>query len=313
MVPSAERDLTSRGGRARSRSTKEKNCPEGSPMRLRTACSLPSPPAFPAFAAQAAPARRAPAASVPALPPLEQRDIPTQLPKTVRPVQYALNIRPDAEKLAFAGTATIDVDVLQEVREITLNAVDMQFGKVTLAPLTGGASRMEASSVHSDDDAQTATIAFSSRIPTGRYRLTIDYRGKIYQQAAGFFALDYDSAAGRKRALFTQFEAPDARRFFPGWDEPRFRTPYTLTVTVPAGNDVVGNMPSASVKPQPNGMKTVTFMTTPPMSSYLLFFGTGEFDRITTRAGNTEIGVVTKRGSGENGRWALTSAARILP
>src|SRR6185437_1892088 len=268
------------------------------PMRLRTACSFLALAALPAFAAQAAPAR-----SAPTLPPLEQRDIPTQLPKSVRPAQYALAIRPDAEKLAFSGVATIDIDVFEPVKEITLNAVDMQFGKVTLAALPGGTNKVEATGVHMDDDAQTATIAFGSTIAPGRYRLVIDYRGKIYQQAAGFFALDYDSAQGRKRALFTQFEAPDARRFFPSWDEPRFRTPYTLTVTVPATNDVVGNMPAASVKPEPNGMKTVTFMTTPAMSSYLLFFATGEFDRITTRAAGVEIGVVTKRGSGEKGRW----------
>src|SRR4051812_10842298 len=209
-------------------------------MRLRSACSLLALAALPAFAADTAPARQ-PAAAVPALPPLEQRDIPTQLPKTVRPAQYALNIRPDAAKLAFSGVATIDIDVLQPVREIVLNAVDMQFGKVTLAALPGETNQVEASGVHMNDDAQTATIAFAATVRPGRYRLTIDYRGKIYQQAAGFFALDYETEAGRKRALFTQFEAPDARRFFPGWDEPRFRTPYTLTVTVPAGNDVVGN------------------------------------------------------------------------
>jgi aminopeptidase N len=278
-------------------------------MRLRTACSLLA--LLPAFAAQAAPARHA--AAAPSLPPLEQRDIPTQLPKSVRPVQYALNILPDADKLAFSGTATIDVDVLQPVTEITLNAVDLKIRKATLAALPANAHEVEASGVSTDEAAQTATMTFPSTIAPGRYRLEIFYSGRIYQQAAGFFALDYDSAQGRKRALFTQFEAPDARRFFPGWDEPRFRTPYTLTVTVPAGEDVVGNMPAASTHAQPNGMKQVTFMTTPPMASYLLFLGVGEFDRITTRAAGVEIGVVTKRGSGENGRWALTGAAQILP
>jgi aminopeptidase N len=264
-----------------------------------------------ALTVAAAPAPRR--AGAPTLAPLAQRNIPTQLPRTVRPAQYALNILPDAEKLAFSGTATIDVDVLQPVGEITLNAVDMQFRKVTLAPLAGGGRPVEARNVRMDEAAQTATMTFPATIRPGRYRLVIAYRGKIYQQAAGFFALDYDTDAGHKRALFTQFEAPDARRFFPGWDEPRFRTPYTLTVTVPAGNDVVGNMPAASTKSQPGGMKSVTFMTTPPMASYLVFFATGEFDRITTRAGSTEIGVITRRGHGEEGRLALASAARILP
>ena len=49
------------------------------------------------------------------------------------------------------------------------------------------------------------------------------------------------------------------------------------------------------------------------MSSYLLFLAVGEFDRITTTAAGIEIGVVTRRGAGEQGRWALESSARILP
>ena len=109
-------------------------------------------------------------------------------------------------------------------------------------------------------------------------------------------------SAGRKRALFTQFEPSDARRFFPAWDEPRFRTPYDLKVTVPAGEDVIGNMPQSSVQPGAGGTKTVTFQSTPAMSSYLLFLAVGDFDRITTRAAGVEIGVVAKKGSGEQGR-----------
>ena len=49
----------------------------------------------------------------------------------------------------------------------------------------------------------------------GRYVLSIDYTGKIYQQVSGLFALDYDTPQGQRRALFTQFENSDARRFVP--------------------------------------------------------------------------------------------------
>ena len=271
-------------------------------MRFRSAASL----------AVLALAGLAPAAAVAtSLPPLGQRAIPTQLPTTVRPLEYRLDIRPDAANLRFAGTAAIDIEVLQQTSAITLNAADLQFGRVTLGGIAGQES--PASKVAVDAEAQTATFTFARPILPGRYRLTIAYTSKIYTQAAGFFALDYDAAGGRKRALFTQFEAPDARRFFPGWDEPRFRTPYTLTVTVPARDDVVGNMPVATTRPGPAGTKIVTFQRTPAMSSYLVFFGAGEFDRITMRAANVEIGVVARRGNGEQGRWALTSSARILP
>ncbi|MEA2998480.1 MAG: hypothetical protein QOK17_313 [Sphingomonadales bacterium] len=279
-------------------------------MRLKSAASLAAL-AFSLAACAAAPTDR-PATPAAASAPLAGRQIPTQLPTTVRPLQYALWITPDAPNLVFSASALIDIEVKAPSREIVLNAADLAFRKVSLAPLAGGAA-VAASDVSTDAAAQTATFRFPATIAPGRYRLSIDYAGKIYTQAAGFFALDYDSVGGRKRALFTQFENSDARRLFPSWDEPQFRTPYNLTVTVPADRDVVANMPQAGVQQQPGGLKTVTFQRTPPMSSYLVFLGIGEFDRITTIAAGTEIGVVAKRGSGQNGRWAMESAARILP
>lgn len=261
------------------------------------ACARPDAPA-PSTAATAAPAAAA-------------REIPTLLPTDVRPLQYGISITPDAQNLRFTGRAVIDVEVLEPTRTITMNAAELKLDK---ASLTGPAGRTaEASRITLDEKEQTATLHFGDDIAPGRHRVTIDYSGKIYTQAAGLFALDYDSPQGRKRALFTQFEAPDARRMFPGWDEPQFRTPYNLAVTVPAGDDTISNMPQAGVQTNANGTKTVTFQTTPPMSSYLLFLAVGEFDRITTTAGNTEIGVVAKRGDGEKGRWALESSAKLLP
>lgn len=255
--------------------------------------------------APASPAATAPQAS---------RPIPTQLPADVRPLRYTIHATPDPANLRFTGRVDIDIEVLKPTFLITLNAADLSFINVSLGGGSPGAPlALPARKFVLNTEEQTATIRFGTEILPGRYKLTIDYVGKIYSQAAGLFALDYDSASGRKRALFTQFEAPDARRFFPGWDEPQFRTPYDLSVTVPADQDVVGNMPQAGVTTNAGGTKTVTFQTTPPMSSYLLFLAVGEFDRITTSAADTEIGIVTKRGDGAKGRWALQSSARLLP
>ena len=152
-----------------------------------------------------------------------------------------------------------------------------------------------------------------TKLATGKHVLTINYTGPINKHATGFFALDYDAPDGRKRALYTQFEASDARRFFPGWDEPNFRAPYDLRVTIPAGQNAVGNMPEAGREQKPDGTVEVRFATTPAMSSYLVFLAVGEFDRITKDAAGTEVGVVTKRGDGEKGRYALDAEAEILP
>jgi aminopeptidase N len=256
----------------------------------------------------------APAAAAAA--PAGTRTVPTQLPTNVRPLQYAITVKPDAANLAFSGSELIDIEVREATDTITLNAADIRIAKASVSDMKDGSGpplAMDSSRIDLDEGAQTATIRFGQRLAPGRYRLAIDYSGKINQQASGLFALDYDSAQGKKRALFTQFEAPDARRFFPGWDEPNFRTPYNLSVVVPAGQMAISNMPQAGTEPMPDGSRIVRFQTTPAMSSYLLFLGMGEFDRITTTAAGTEIGVVTKEGDGEKGRWALEGAAQILP
>ena len=237
--------------------------------------------------------------------------IPTQLPLSVRPLHYSISAVPDAANLRFTASSLTDIQVLEPTDTITLNAADLELHTVTLTDADGRPRR--PTRVSTDEAAQTASFRFADRLAPGRYRLAIDYSGRINTQAAGLFALDYQTEQGPKRALFTQFEAPDARRFFPSWDEPQFRTPYDLSVTVPAGQRAIGNMPEAGRQALPDGRTTVTFRTTPPMSSYLLFLAVGEFDRITTTAAGTEIGIVTRRGAGEQGRFALESSARLLP
>lgn len=237
-------------------------------------------------------------------------EVPTQLPRTARPLHYSISVVPDAANLRFAGSVVIDIEVLQQTDSITLNAAELAFQSVAL---TDTADKNFQGQASLDPGKETATIKFPSSLAPGRCRLTIGYTGKINQQANGLFALDYDTPEGRKRALFTQFEAADARRFMPCWDEPSFRAAFDLRVTVPSGQTAIGNMPQSSRTEKQDGASEITFATTPSMSSYLLFLAVGEFDRITTTAAGTEIGVVTKKGDGEKGRWALDGAAQILP
>ena len=237
-------------------------------------------------------------------------EVPTQLPRNTRPIHYSISVVPDAANLRFTGSEVIDIEIVQPTDSITLNAAALEFQAVTL---TDTANKSVEARPSVDAQKQTATFKFPSTLPEGNYRLAINYTGTINLQATGLFALDYDSAEGKKRALFTQFEAPDARRFIPCWDEPSYRAPFDLRVTVPAGQDAIGNMPQTSRTPKPDGSSEVAFATTPSMSSYLLFLAVGEFDRITTNVAGTEIGIVTKKGDGEKGRWALEGSAQILP
>lgn len=230
----------------------------------------------------------------------------TQLPRDVRPSHYAIHLTPDAATLTFDGQATIDIEILTPTATITLNAADLAISR---AAILGG----PVATVTLDKAHETATLTFPSALKPGKAKLALSYTGVISRQANGLFALDYKDIDGKDaRTLFTQFEPADARRVFPGWDEPAYKATFDLSATVPASQLAVGNMPVASRNSAGNGRDTVTFQTSPRMSTYLLFFALGDMERITTMAGKTEIGIVTSRGQSEKGRFALESEAKIV-
>lgn len=237
--------------------------------------------------------------------------VTTQLPRGAAPGHYAIVVTPDAAKLTFTGQVAIDLTVSRAMEQLVLNAADLSVSAVTLTPAGGKAMPGRATI---DAAAQTVAFDFGKPVQPGRYTLSIDYAGVINRQANGLFALDYTDNEGQaKRALFTQFEAPDARRFVPSFDEPSYKATFDLSAIVPADQMAVGNMPVQSVSDVAAGRKKVTFGTTPKMSSYLLFFGLGELDRATRMVEPTELGVITGRGNTDKAKLALDASAAILP
>jgi len=229
------------------------------------------------------------------------------LPSEVVPTHYEVAITPDVAHKRFEGSVEISLDVLEPTRAIVLNAAELQFTAVRLA------GRTDVPRIAYDAARQTATLWFAAPLPQGSHELTIAYTGRINSNAAGLFVLDYEARGSRREALFTQFENSDARRFLPCWDEPARKASFTLTATVPAGDMAVSNMPVASSESLPGGLKRVHFLTSPRMSSYLLFFAAGDFQRISKVVNGVELGVVVKRGDLGKARFALDAAAHLLP
>ncbi len=232
------------------------------------------------------------------------------LPTNVAPLNYDVAVTPDMTAMTFTGQVAITVDVKAPTHTITLNAAELTFSRVALSGMPA------APQVSFDTEQQTATLTFPSEVSAGRHTLTIAYAGQINEHAAGLFALDYDAptsvGGGRKKALFTQFENSDARRFVPSWDEPNKKATFTLTATVPKALMAVSNMPVASASDVAGGLKRVRFVTTPKMSSYLLFFGLGDFERIHKDVDGTDVGVIVKRGATDQATYALDAATHIL-
>jgi aminopeptidase N len=224
-------------------------------------------------------------------------------------VHYSVSVTPHADAMNFDGRIAIDIEVTQPTSSITLNQIDMTFANVML--MGNGIHAMPA--VATDNDAQTATFTFDKPLAPGSYTLSMDYTGKIGTQANGIFALDYATPSGKKRAIYTQFENSDARRFIPSWDEPYHKATFDLAAIVPGTQMAVSNMPIESKTDLGNGLTKVTFQTTPKMSTYLLFFGVGDFERATTQTDNgTEVGVITPAGKVDQAQLALEAGKAIL-
>jgi aminopeptidase N len=240
--------------------------------------------------------------------PFDFQSTPGKLPKQVLPSEYSIRVVPDIEKLTFIGTEIVQVDVRAPVRELVLNAADLEIAKASVDD-----KPVPKSAIKLDNKRELLTISLSAELPAGPHRLALEYSGKINEQGRGLFYMRYqeEGTGTRKIALGTQFEPTDARRFFPCWDEPSFRARFQLTAVIPGNWTAFSNMPVESEKKTAAG-RELRFATTPSMASYLNVLVAGELEMIETKAAGTEIRVVATKGKAEWGRYALESTAQIL-
>src|SRR5262245_27642904 len=235
-------------------------------------------------------------------------ETPGKLPKEVVPTEYAVRIVPNLDNFTFAGSETVKLNVRSPVRQLVLNALEL---KIEAASVDG--KDLPLTAIRTENEKELLTLTLPSELAAGDHALTLRFTGKINQQGQGLFYMRYQEQGSnaRKVMLGTKFEATDARRFFPCWDEPAFRARFQLTVVVPENWLAVSNMPIESEQKIAGG-KEVRFASTPPMSSYLNVFVAGELDYIESQVGPTQIRVIATKGKAELGRYALEASAEIL-
>jgi aminopeptidase N len=227
------------------------------------------------------------------------------LPDTVIPTHYELSLSPDADALTFRGKVTITINVRATTREVLVNAVGLGFEH---AKVDGGPD----ASVTLEEKTGRAALHFAVPLPKGEHLLSIDYTGKIGKSTLGFFAMDYSSPAGPRRTLATNFEPAHARELLPCWDEPARKATFTVSIEAPKDRLAVSNMPVADITPLSANLQRVRFAETPKMSTYLLFVGVGDFERIHEAVDGVDVGIVVKRGDTPKAAYALEQAVKLL-
>ena len=236
-----------------------------------------------------------------ATPALAQR-----LPATVTPEHYDLSFTVDLAHARFEGTETIRVQVNEPTPRIVLNAIDLAFKDVTIAAGGGGAQQ---ATVSLDEQAQTATLTVPQSLAKGPAEIRIHYSGILNDKLRGF----YLSKSKEGRYAVTQFESTDARRAFPCFDEPAFKATFAVTLVVDRGDTAISN---GTVVSDTNGPQrsqhTVTFATSPKMSSYLVAMAVGRFECLEGSAEGVPIRVCATPDKKELGHLALESVQQIL-
>jgi aminopeptidase N len=160
----------------------------------------------------------------------------------------------------------------------------------------------------------TVTLTFAEALPLGEGQLKIKFQGILNGDMSGFYKSGYTDADGKKQIMgSTQFEALDARRAFPCWDEPAVKATFGITLIVPADLTAISNMPEVSTTHIAGGKKKVVFDVSPKMSTYLLAWAIGQFDYIQSKTSHgVTIRVFSPPGRANEGQFALDVAKRAL-
>lgn len=239
--------------------------------------------------------------------PHDQKESLHKLSSDIIPLAYDLTLWTTA-KDNFSGQVAIELEVKKNTKNIFIHGQDL---KILFADLVG--ESLFKGQVNQVNEG-LLRIDFEKRVPKGKYQLQINYVGKYQEDLSGLYRVK----EGNETYLFTQFEPIDARKMLPCFDEPKFKTPFTVKVVSPKGQKVIAN--SALKTTYNQGDQDVhIFEPTKPISTYLLALASGPFDIVEAEIEKNSLrqnpikltGVATK-GKGKKLELALKETPKIL-
>jgi alanyl aminopeptidase len=241
------------------------------------------------------------AASAAAVPPR------LRLGDDVRPIRYEVQLQVVPASDTFAGAVAIDLEVRRTLPRLWLNATELT---VDRAELEVGGETLPLRVVPGGAD----FVGFEPERPIqpGSARLHVAYRGMMSEkERLGLF---------RRKELghwytVSQFEPIAARKAFPCFDEPSFKTPWQLTLLVRPEDEAFSNTPVVAESRDPDGMKRVRFAETKPLCSYHIALAVGPFEVVDAGRGGkkrTQIRILTPRGRAGEAGFVKRSTPTIL-
>ena len=193
----------------------------------------------------------------------------------VLPVKYDIHIVPDLNRFQFEGRVDLHLNADTTITQLPLHAKELAVWQCHLRH--GDGWRLCRFSMAPDKE--TLTVMFPGPAQ-GEICLRIDYQGRINDAMAGFYRSRFEKNGQTRFIAITQFQESDARRAFPCMDHPSYKAVFELSMTVPDHLTALANTLPDNEQALENGFKRLQFAPTPKMSTYLLFFGVGDFESV---------------------------------
>jgi aminopeptidase N len=226
-----------------------------------------------------------------------------RLPAGIKPVRYDVALTLDPASTTFDGEIAIDLEIASPTDTLWLHAEELQVANATL--IQGGHEQALT--------AWTAPHTFVSlrgAFAAGSARVVIRYQGKLARnQHAGAYVLDDEGSS----YVYTQFESVDARRAFPCFDEPGYKTPWKLSLRVHKDHMALANTKVLHERDD-GDWKVVEFAESRPLPSYLVAFAVGPFETVDAGVsrGGAPQRIVTPKGKTESAAYAVSSTRPLL-
>lgn len=227
--------------------------------------------------------------------------------RLVSPKNYDIVFEPDFKNFTFLGKEKISVEITKPTNKFVLNSAEI---KIKNCYVVSKRKTIKAK-VNLDEKNEELKIITPEKI-SGTADLFIDFTGILNDKLVGLYRSEYKDKQGKTKFMAsTQFEAADARRAFPCWDEPEAKATFDVSVITESNLIAISNMPVVLKKKI--GKKTLfKFSRTPVMSTYLLYVGIGDLEFLQGRLGKTQIRIVTTKGKKNLGKLSLQFTKQFL-
>ncbi len=234
-----------------------------------------------------------------------------RLPTDTTPHRYALTIAPDLAAATFRGSVAIDVTIHRASDRIVCNAAELTIEEAWLE--AGDGLRLDAGA-ELDADAEQVSFVFDRSLAPGPAILHVRFAGILNDKLRGFYRSTFADPDGTQHTIaVTQFEATDARRAFPCWDEPAHKAVFGVTLEVADDLLAISNGPELRREALDDGRVRITFADTMPMSTYLVAFVVGPLEATpAVDVDGIPLRVVHRPGQGALTGFALEVGAFAL-